>query len=300
LLNRGAPDRRRRLAPSRCNALIADIKDATVTGAALGKNTYDAVVDFVCYNEEQARQRVSYFGTRTRHYIFISTTAVYDRATARTPLKEDAPATSGWDYAAAKANAERIFVEAKAASGFPITVLRPGHTYDIIIPEAVGDGNWTNPWRMLKGKPLVIHGDGTTLWTLTHSADFAQAIVDFLKSGHPPGETFHITADETYTWREITASVARAIGSDVPNICYRTTEEIDRVAPRYGNGIKFHKMWCDLYDNSKFKAACPSWRARVCLQDGLEDTVSYFRSDPALMVPDDKLNSVIDALCALR
>jgi nucleoside-diphosphate-sugar epimerase len=300
LLNRGAPDRKRRPVPPGCDLAVADVRDPASTENALGKRRFDAVVDFVCYNEQHARQAVSYFAARARHYVFISTTAFYDRQIAKTPLTEQSPIMqSGWDYALAKAAAERVFAQA-AGQGFPVTMLRPGHTYDTIIPEAVGDGNWTNPWRLLNEKPVVLHGDGTTLWTVTHSSDFARAIVEFLKSGHPPGGTFHITADETYTWREITAAVCREIGVSAPKICYRTTEEIDSAAPRYGNGIKWHKMWCDIYGNKKFKAACPSWRTTVSLQDGIREAVGYFRRDPQLMVPNEQLDTILDTICKMR
>jgi nucleoside-diphosphate-sugar epimerase len=301
LLNRGAPDRVRRPAPPGCELIVTDIKDQAATENALSARSFDAVVDFVCYNDEHARRAVSYFRARTGHYVFISTTALYDREIARTPLTEDAPiVTSGWDYALAKAGAERVFAEARHGDGFPATVLRPGHTYDTIIPEAVGDGNWTNPWRLLNEKPIVLHGDGTTLWTVTHSSDFANAVLEFLKSGHAPGETFHVTSDDTYTWRTITKAVCKEIGVKVPKIHYRTTEEIDSVAPRYGKGIKWHKMWCDIYNNDKFKKACPTWRPMVPLEAGIKEAVGYFLRNPQLAVPDEKLNVILDSICAVR
>jgi nucleoside-diphosphate-sugar epimerase len=301
LLNRGAPDRVRRPAPPECNVIVVDINDQVAAEEALGARFFDAVVDFVCYNKQQARRAASYFRARTPHYVFISTTALYDREIARTPFTEDSPiVTNGWDYALAKAGAECVFADAGSRDGFPVTILRPGHTYDTIIPEAVGDGNWTNPWRLLNGKPVVLHGDGTTLWTVTHSSDFANAVVEFLKSGHAPGETFHITSDETYTWREITAAVCREIGVDAPKICCRTTEEIDSVTARYGNGIKWHKMWCDIYDNKKFKAACPSWRSAVSLEDGIKEAVGYYRRHAQLMVPSEPLNAILDTICTMR
>jgi nucleoside-diphosphate-sugar epimerase len=301
LLNRGAPDRVRRPAPPGCKLVVCNINDETETEDALGASFFDVVVDFVCYNEQQARRAVRYFHARTRHYVFISTTALYDREIAKTPFTEESPiVTSGWDYALAKAGAERVFADARARDGFPATILRPGHTYDTIIPEAVGDGNWTNPWRLLNGKPIVLHGDGTTLWTVTHSFDFAQAVMEFLKSGQAPGETFHITSDETHTWRQITATVCREIGVDTPKICYRTTEEIDSVTPRYGNGIKWHKMWCDIYDNKKFKEACPSWRSTVSLVAGVREAVEYYRHHAQLMAPNEPLNAILDTICSMR
>jgi nucleoside-diphosphate-sugar epimerase len=301
LLNRGAPDRARRPAPPGCDTIIADINDGASTEATLGNQSFDAVVDFVCYNEAHARRAVSYFQARTGHYIFISTTALYDRRIAKTPLTEVSPQLNdGWDYALAKAGAERAFAKAASLEGFPVTILRPGHTYDTIIPEAVGDGNWTNPWRLLNGKPIVLHGDGTTLWTVTHSSDFALAVVEFLKSGHPPGETFHITSDATHTWREINDAVCREIGVSSPKICYRTTEEIDSIAPRYGNGIKWHKMWCDIYNNEKFKAACPAWRPTVSLEDGIKQTIDYYRRNARLMIRNELLDALLDSICGLR
>jgi nucleoside-diphosphate-sugar epimerase len=300
LLNRGAPDRLRRSPPAGCGVIVADIKDEGAVGAALGARRFDAVVDFVCYDERQARRAVGYFSERARHYVFISSTAIYDREIADLPLVETAPVIcAGWDYALAKAAAESAFGQARLA-GFPVTVMRPGHTYDTIIPEAVGDGDWTNPWRLLNGKPIVLHGDGTTLWTLTHSIDFARAVVEFLKSGHPPGETFQVTSDDAFTWREIAAMVCRSVGVDDQRICYRTTQEIDAVAPRYGAGIKHHKMWCDLYDNRKFKTACPSWRAGVSLRLGIEQAVAYYRADARRMAYDGRLNAVLDELCGMR
>ncbi len=301
LLNRGAPDRVRRPPPPGCEVIVADVNDQTATEDALANKSFDAVVDFVCYNEQHARRAIAYFSARTRHYVFISTTALYDRSIAKLPLTEASPIMiGGWDYALAKAAAERAFAEAQSRDGFPVTVLRPGHTYDTIIPEAVGDGNWTNPWRLLNGKPIVLHGDGTTLWTATHSSDFALGVMEFLRSGHAPGETFHIVSDETFTWREITAAVCREIRVDDPKICYRTGQEIDGVAPRYGNGIKWHKMWCDIYDGKKFKTACPSWRTSVSLEGGIREAVIHFHRNAQLKIPDVRLNALLDTLCAMR
>jgi nucleoside-diphosphate-sugar epimerase len=300
VLNRGAPDRLRRPAPVDCRLLTADMRDATSVAAALGVESYDAVIDFVCYNDAQARQAVAAFAGRTKQYIFISTTAFYDRVRAAPPFAESAPViTEGWDYALAKAQAERVFTEA-ARGGFPVTVIRPAHTYDTIIPDSVGDSDWTNPWRLLNGKPIIVHGDGTSLWTLTHSRDLAGGIMAFLAAGHAPGETFHITSDAFFTWREIIAVLARELGVTEPQIRYRTTAEIDTAMPRYGNGLKGHKMWCDIYDNRKFKAACPSWRAGTALEQGMREAVAYFRDNPQLMVPNQQLNDQLDGLCAMR
>jgi nucleoside-diphosphate-sugar epimerase len=299
VFNRGARTRRR--PPPGCRLIACDIRDRDATEAALAGADFDVVVDFLCYNGQQALDAVASFRNRTQHYVFISTTALYDRPVARLPLTESSPLlTNGWDYALAKAQAERVFAEAQAREGFPVSVVRPAHTYDLIIPEAVGNGDWTNPWRMLNGKPIVVHGDGTTLWTLTHSVDLASGIVALVRSGRGCGQTFHITSSEAYTWREITAIVCETIGASSPKICYRTTEEIDRISPRLGNGLKGHKMWCDVYDNTRFKAACPDWQATTSLEAGIRETVRQYRENPDLMTPNRQLDAVLDEICGLR
>ena len=301
LLNRGGVDRERRGAPQGCETITANIYDPDATQEALGIRRFDTVVDFVCYNASQAQRAVFYFTARTNHYVFISTTALYDRAVARAPLTEESPIISkGWDYAMNKSHAEQVFSAAFRQDAFPVTIIRPGHTYDTIIPDSVGDGDWTIPWRLLNGKPIVVHGDGTTLWTLTHSIDFANGLVEFLKSGHAPGDIVNITADTAYNWREITAALCREVGVSDPKICYRTTEEINSIAPRYGNGLKGHKMWCDVYDNKKLKELCPTWRTTVSLEDGLKETVRYFKKNDKLLRPQQPLDSLLDSLCALR
>ena len=301
VLNRGGRDRVRRPAPPGCDVILSDINDQAATQQLLGTKAFDAIVDFLCFGAAHAQRAIQYFGGRTRQYLFISTTALYDREIARVPLSEASPLINrGWDYALGKAQAERVFINAYCHDGFPVTILRAAHTYDTIIPDSVGEGDWTNPWRLLNGKPIVIHGDGTTLWTLTHSTDFANGIVEFLKTGIAPGETFQITSDETYTWREITSALCQAIGGCTPRVCYRTTEEIARVSTRLGNGITGHKMWCDIYDNRKFKARCPPWRTRISLEDGMKGAVRYFQSDSRLLVPSAQLNATLDEICAMR
>ena len=302
ILNRGGRERVRRLAPPSSNTIVSDINDQTATRQILGSDVFDVVVDFLCFGAAHALRSIDYFSQRTSHYIFISTTALYDREIARTPLTESSPVIgSGWTYALGKLQAEQTFLDARNRNGFPVTILRAGHTYDTIFPDAVGTGDWTNPWRLLNGRPIVLHGDGTTLWTLTHSIDFANGIIELLRKNVAPGEIFQLTSDETYTWREITSEVCRAIGvSGSSTICYRTAEEIASVSSKLGAGILGHKMWCDIYDNRKFKAACPLWRAKVSLEEGLRETVRYYASDGKLLMPDATLNVALDQICQMR
>lgn len=300
LFNRGGDSGKvRRPVPAGCKVLAGDIRNIEATDTLLGSGAYDLVFDFLCFNAAQAEQAIQYFAHRAAHYVFISSTAIYDRAVAALPLTEASPIlSSGWDYALAKAAAERVFIEAHEKQGFPVTIIRPGHTYDVVIPEALGNGDWTNAWRLLNGKPIVIHGDGTSLWTLTHAIDFAHALFEFAKSPTGPGQAYHITSSEIYTWRQIAAVLCEALGASEPKACFRTTQQIYEASPYYGNSMKGHKMWCDVYDNTKFRSAYPSWNAHISLAGGIKKSLAIYRSNPKLMVPNPQLDEFLDSLCA--
>ena len=301
VLNRGGVSRVRRQAFEGCKVLTADIRDSALVHSLLGDRVFDVVIDVLCYNSTHAKQAVEYFAKRTKQYVFISTTAVYDREKVIPPFTEESSLMqSGWDYAIAKAEAEQVFLEAYRERGFPVTIIRAAHTYDTIVPVAVGDADWTVPWRLLAGKPIVVHGDGTTLWTLTHSTDFAKGTMGLLGMSQALGEIFHITSDEVYTWRQVTYALCHALGVDNPDIRYRTSEEIFAVSPRLKDGILWHKMWCDVYDNKKIKSFCPSWQTQVSLEQGMAEMVRYFQSNNTLLVPNESLNTVLDSLCDVR
>ncbi len=299
LLNRGAPSRIRRPAPPGCRVLLADIRDPAAVFAQLEGQCFDVVLDVLCYNAPQAEQVLDYFAGRTGHYLFVSTTGMYDRASARLPFTEEAALlTHGWPYAVGKRQAEEVLLAAWRERGFPVTVVRAAHTYDTIVPVAVGDPDWTIPWRMQNHRPILLHGDGTTLWTLTHSSDFARAVMGLYGNPESFGEVFHITSDEVLTWREITLALARALRVDPPDLRYRTSAEIAAASIRQGEVILWHKMWCDIYDNAKIKRFCPDWRAEVTLEQGLAELVAYFCNDPRLLIPNDEVNRLLDTLCA--
>ncbi len=181
--------------------------------------------------------------------------------------------------------------------GFPITIVRPGHTYDTLIPEAVGNGDWTNVKRMIEGKPILIHGDGSTVWTVTHSEDFANAFVKLFNNQSAIGEIFHITNDELLTWSMIVKMTGFAVGVGSPEIVHVPSEVLAKWNLALGEGLLGHKMWCDVYDNSKIKSIAKGWQAKIKFEEGIERTINWLREDKNRQRVNKDLDKFIDKMC---
>jgi nucleoside-diphosphate-sugar epimerase len=169
-----------------------------------------------------------------------------------------------------------------------MTIVRPSHTYDTRIPIAVG--NWASyvvPKRMLEGKPVIVHGDGTSLWTLTHSEDFALGFVGLLGNPHAVGHTFHITSDFVLTWNQVYEQIGDALGVK-PNIVHIASEFIASVDSTTGPGLIGDKMWCAVFDNSKIKSFVPDYIARIPFYLGIRRTLAWYQSDERRMQVSDE------------
>jgi len=263
------------------------------------KDTYDVVIDFVCYTPDQAEQRIKLFSGRCGQYVFISTTAMYDREWGKYPLAESASSHSKWDYAQDKYTAECIFNRYRVEYGFLSTIIRPGHTYDTIIPCAIGNNCWTVAQRIIDRKPIPVIGNGNTLWTLTHSEDFSNALISLVENPHSIGHTYHITSDKWLTWKQIYGTIAERfeIQWDEADFIQVPAEYIMKTNPYLGNGVVYHKQYCDIYDNSKIKAILPDWRTNINFKAGIHRTINWFRQDYKRMVIDQKLDKYLDHLC---
>lgn len=288
---------RRELNPS-AKRIIGDINDIPLMKEKLQGASFDVVVDFICYKEEDAYRDIELFSNITKHYIFISSAGNYKRKGYHVPITEARElGCINWEYSKNKIKCENVFMKAYAESGFPVTIVRPGHTYDTLIPEAVGNGDWTIAQRIIDKKPIVIHGDGTVWWTLTNSYDFANAFIGLVENPDTIGEAYHIVGDEVLDWREITYTVARALGNPNPDIVYIPAEIIEMEDPNFGVGITEHKMWCDIYDNSKIKSVVPTWKTQVSLKCGIEKTVEWLKEKEVRRRINANLDSLIDEMC---
>jgi nucleoside-diphosphate-sugar epimerase len=270
--------------------ITADIRQPDQVRAALGKHRFDAVVNWIAYVEPDTERDLTLFGGRCGQYIFISSASVYQKPVTHPIITESTPlANPHWQYSRNKIACEERLMRAYREEGFPITIVRPSHTYDKHIPISVG--NWASyqiPKRMLAGQPVIVHGDGTSLWTLTHSEDFAKGFVGLL--GHPQaiGHAFNITSDFVLTWDQIYEQIGAALGVQ-PHIAHIPSEFIAQVDPASGPGLLGDKMWCAIFDNSKIKRFVPDFVATIPFHEGIRRTLAWFQTDPQRMVvaPED-------------
>ena len=294
VLNRGATHLRP--LPLEATVLHGDIRDHRAAREALGDLEFDAVVDWVAFTPEHVQADIELFHGRTGQYVFISSASAYQTPPARVPVTESTPLRNPfWQYSRDKIACEDLLVEAYRQSGFPATIVRPSHTYDrTSIPF---DGKWTALARMRAGREVVVHGDGTSLWTLTHSADFARGFVPLL--GHPRtiGDAFHITSDDVLTWNQIAEALAAAAGVTA-RLVHVPSDAIAAADAAWGAGLLGDKAHSMVFDNSKLRSVVPGYRAEIPFEQGAREIVGWHDEDPARQRADARLDAVMDKLVA--
>ncbi len=294
LLTRG---RSTRTAPEGTHILTGDIRDSASINSVLGDLTFDAVVNWVAFIPEHIETDLELFQNRTRQYIFISSASVYQTPPTTLPITESTPLYNPfWTYSQNKIACEDRLVDAYRKTGFPVTIVRPSHTYDrTLIPL---HGRYTMVARMLEGKPIIIHGDGSSTWVLTHHRDFARGFVGLIGNPHAIGDSFHITSDEVLTWDQIAHSLARAAGVEA-TIVHIPSDLIAAYDPEWGAsllGDKTHSVW---FDNTKIKRVVPGYEAHIPFFDGAQEIIDWYHQNPDHQDVDAKLNSSIDDLVAV-
>jgi nucleoside-diphosphate-sugar epimerase len=294
VLNRG--ESTHRPLPPEATVLRADIRDPESARKALGDHEFDAVVEWVAFTPEHVRTDLDLFRGRTGQYVFISSASAYQTPPARLPVVESSPLRNPhWRYSRDKIACEDLLVEAYRRDGFPATIVRPSHTYDkTLIPF---DGGWTAVARMRRGKEIVVHGDGTSLWTLTHHLDFARGFVPLL--GHPRavGDVFHITSDDVLTWNQIAEHLAAAAGVEA-RIVHVPSDAIAAADPDWGAGLLGDKAHSMVFDNGKLRQVVPDYRATIPFHLGAREIIDWYDGDPARQRTDERLDAVMDALVA--
>ena len=294
VLNRGRSTARP--LPPGVNMLRADIREPGSVRDQIKDHDFDAVVDWVAFTPDQVRTDIDLFRGRTGQYVFISSASAYQTPPARMPVTESTPLRNPyWQYSRDKIACEDLLVAAYREEGFPATIVRPSHTYDeTLVPF---DGGWTVLGRMRAGKPVIVHGDGTSLWTLTHHDDFARAFVPLL--GHPRtlGEAIHITSDDVLTWNQIAGSLAAPLGV-TPRLVHVPSDAIAAAGPDWGAGLLGDKAHSMVFDNAKLRSIVPGWRAVIPFERGARQIVDWYLADPARQVTDAALDAVMDKLAA--
>lgn len=274
--------------------ITADVRDVKAARAALGDRRFDAVVDVTIFGPDQVATDIELFGGRTDQFVFISSASAYQKPVARLPITESTPLVNPfWDYSRSKIACEDALLQAHRDHGFPVTIVRPSHTYDCTgLPF---DGGWTVVDRMRRGKPVVVHGDGTSLWVLTHNVDFARAFVHLLANPLTIGDTFHITSDEVLTWDQIHHLVAQAAGAE-PHLVHVASEAIATVLPDWGAPLLGDKAHSVIFDNSKVKRLAPGWAATVPFAEGARQIIDWFDAHPERKLVDAKVEAAFATL----
>lgn len=292
LLNRGKSSRP---APEGAKLIEGDVRDPASFRRAVGDMTFDAVVDWIAFGTNHIEEDLEVFRGRTGQLVFISSASAYQTPPASLPIVESTPLDNPrWEYSRNKIAIEERLIRAYREEKYPITIVRPSHTYDrTLLPF---DHGWTVVDRMRKGLPVVVHGDGTSLWTLTHHRDFARAFVPLLGNPHAIGEAYHITGDEWLTWDDIYRTVARAAGVKNPHLVHVPSEVIVRKVPTREGGLLGDKSNSAIFDNSKIKKAVPGWNATIPFARGAEEILAFYDEDPSRQKVDPTLNQLEDDL----
>lgn len=291
LLNRGQSGRN---APDNAIVLNGDIRDRRSVENALRGHQFDVVVDWIAFNSEHVETDLEIFRNRTNQYIFISSASAYQTPPASLPVTESTPLYNPfWQYSREKIKCEDRLTRAYREEAFPVTIVRPSHTYDgATLPLT---GRFTVVDRMKKGKKVIVHGDGTSLWTLTNHRDFAKGFVGLLGNSRAVGEAFHITSDEVLTWNQIFEIIAKAFGATA-DIVHIPSDIIIKYDAEWGAGLLGDKAHSMIFDNSKIKKIVPDFAATIPFSVGVEEIVNWFNEDASRKIIDEKFDKLMDKI----
>lgn len=297
LLNRGKTSQRP--APQGAKVLIGDIRQPDSVREVLSGLTFDVVVNWLVYTPDQVASDLDLFRGRTAQYVFISSASAYHRPVLSLPITESTPLHNPyWAYSRDKIACEERLMRAYRDEGFPVTIVRPAHTYDrTLLPFR---GRYTVVDRMRRGEPVVVHGDGTSLWVLTHHRDFAKGLVGLLGNPQANGEAYHITSDEVLTWDQIYRIIARAAGVADPDLVHVPSEVINAYHAEWGASLLGDKAHSVIFDNTKVRRLVPDFVATIPFAQGAQEMVDWFDADPARRAIDESWNALLDRMIAAQ
>lgn len=302
LLNRG---NRPEATPEGVRQIIADIHDEAATARKLEGMTFDVVCEFIGFHVSDVERDVRLFKGKTSQYIYISSASAYHKPAASYVITEGTTLKNPhWQYSRDKIASEEYLMKVCREEGFPVTIVRPSHTYDErSIPMGVhGDkGSWQVIKRMMEGKPVIIHGDGSSLWTLTHNSDFATGFIGLMGNRHAIGEAFQLTGDETLTWDQIYQTVADALGVEL-HAYHVASEYLAAVGEKMGydfeGGLVGDKAVSVVFDNSKLKRAVPDMCTRIPFHVGVRLCLDYIMQHPECQQEDQEFDAWCDRVIA--
>ncbi len=295
LINRGS---RNEVLQTNVKTITADINNEADVKEKLGDLQFDVVCDFIAFVPSQLERDYRLFAGRTKQFMFISSASAYQKPLSDYKITESTPlANPYWEYSRNKIACEEYLMKMYRENGFPVTIIRPSHTYDErSVPLGVhgNKGSWQVVKRMLEGKPVIIHGDGTSLWTMTHNTDFAKAFIGLMGNIHAIGEAYQITTDETLTWNQIYKCIADALGVElkpyyVPSDFLHSVSNYDFRGSLIGD-----KANSVVFDNAKLKRAVPDFVPTMRFDMGVKKTIEYVLSHKECQVEDEEFDAWCD------
>jgi nucleoside-diphosphate-sugar epimerase len=287
------------LAPEGVETVKADIRDRAAADKALGKRCFDVVVDWVAFTPPHVETDYALFKDRADQFVFISSASIYRKPPNHWVITEATDRFNPyWQYSRDKIACEDWLMDKHRAEDFPVTIVRPSHTYsDGWFPTSFGSTGFTVASRILAGDPVIVHGDGSSLWTLTHADDFARSFTDLLGNPQAVGESFNITSEEVMSWDQIHRIIGRALGAE-PNIVHIPSDFIASLSPERGAELLGDKTPCAVFDNSKIKRFAPSYANLIPFHEGMRRSAAYYEERPQLKVRDPKIEAEIKAILA--
>lgn len=297
LLNRGT---RKNEVPANVRQVIVDIDDTDKVLQLLGDEQFDAVCEFIGFLPSQVERDIRLFRDRTRQYVYISSASAYNKPAANHVITEGTSlANPHWEYSRNKIACEELLMKEYRENGFPVTIIRPSHTYcERGVPVSVHGpkGSWQVLKRMMDGKQVIVHGDGSSLWTLTWNEDFARGFIGLLGNPKAIGEAFQIMSDEQLTWTQVYQCVANALGVEF-HPYYVASDFLAAVCPKdydFEGNLLGDKAVTVVFDCSKLKRAVPGFQATVRFDEGVRRCVAYLLAHPELQAEDPEFDAWCD------
>ena len=283
---------------NKIKVICGDVHDKVGMQRTLHEYQFDCVLDFIAFEPSDVERDIELFDGKVRQYFFISSASCYERPPRHVIVTESTPLRNPyWDYSRAKIACEDVLVRQYRETGFPVTIIRPSYTYnETMIPHIFNSRKqrFTLVNRILQGKKVILPGDGNTVWTLTHSRDFAKGILGLVGNSAAVGEAFHITSDELLTWNQITQTIAEAVGKEA-DILHVPVEWICSY-PGYEGGLKGDKIYSMVMDNSKLKQFVPEFQATVSFAEGICESIAYYQAEPERMESDPEFDRMCEEL----
>jgi len=270
------------------------MRDPEKVKSILHGEKFDVVVDWIAYTPEHVINDYNIFNDKTSQYSFISSASVYQKPPQTLPIKETEPLINPiWNYSKNKIRCEHYLLKMFLEHSFPVTIVRPSHTYDRT--KIALSGGYTALHRIHEGKKVIIHGDGTSLWTLTHHQDFAAGFIALLGNSETIGEAYHITSDEVLTWNQICLIFAESIGVQ-PNIVHIPSDFIYQFDKDWGDGLLGDKSHSMIFDNTKIKQLNPAYQAKIPFKEGVKEIIAWYAEEPGRGEIDKNWDSKIDEI----